>query len=166
MYLNYRLIRQRNSKYSLNKTKAKQHGSSLILAIFVLVVMLLLGTAMTRMIATSSQSVAYEVLGTRAYQAANVGAQQRLSMIFPVSASTQRCGVPDPVTNRSSDNTIPSVLNSLSSVGGLNGCRVSALSCNDFVVDGVTYYRITASGQCTAGEVQTLRTIEVEARSL
>ncbi|REL28160.1 MSHA biogenesis protein MshP [Thalassotalea euphylliae] len=166
MYLRYGAKNSQTSVFTLNNTKAKQQGSSLVLAIFVLVVMLLLGTALVRMLATSSQSVAYEVLGTRAYQAANIGAQQRLSMIFPVLGSAQRCGVPDPVTNRSSDNTVPNVLNTLGNVNGLKSCQVSALSCSDFVVDGTTYYRITASGQCTAGEVQTLRTIEVEARSL
>lgn len=166
MYLKQPLTDSPITMIFLYKSQAKQQGSSLILAIFVLVVMLLLGTTLTRMLATSSQSVAYEVLGTRAYQAANVGVQHRLSMIFPISASAQRCAVPDPVTNRSIDNTIPNELNSLATVDGLRGCRVSALSCNDFVVDGVTYYRITASGQCSAGEVQTLRTVEVEARSL
>ena len=150
------------------KCGKSQQGSSLLLAIFVLVVMLLLGTALVRMLGTTSESIAYEVVGTRAYQAANIGASHRLSMIFPIDGPTLDCeGVDiasyDGATN---DNTVPIILNSLNSVDGLKKCQVSALTCDDFSVDNVIYYRIRSTGQCDIDGNQTSRTVEVEARSL
>ena len=46
------------------------------------------------------------------------------------------------------------------------GCKVEKLTCSDFKVDGVVYYTITSTAQCTVAEVETTRTLEVSARTL
>lgn len=66
-------------------SRTGQQGSSLVIAIFILVVMLLLGVALTRVLSTSSETIAYEVVGARAYQAANIGLQRRLTELFPLN---------------------------------------------------------------------------------
>ena len=50
-----------------------QRGFSLVSAIFLLVVLAGLGAAMTNFSATQNQSLSMDVLGSRAYQAANAG---------------------------------------------------------------------------------------------
>jgi MSHA biogenesis protein MshP len=50
-----------------------QRGFSLVSAIFLLVVLAALGAAMVTFSTTQNQSIAMDVLGSRAYQAANAG---------------------------------------------------------------------------------------------
>ncbi len=52
-----------------------QRGFSLVSAIFVLVVLAALGAAMVTFSTSQSQSLAMDVLGSRAYQAANAGVE-------------------------------------------------------------------------------------------
>lgn len=162
-----------NFTYSVFKATASnkhQQGSSLVIAIFILVVMMLLGAALTRVLSTGSEAVAFEVVGTRAFQAANIGVQHRLALIFPLTGDSFHCSGENIVTSGAShstnDPTVPAILANLSSVNGLQNCRVEQMSCEDFKVDGVVYYQITSEGQCDIGGEVTSRTVEVEARSL
>lgn len=137
----------------------KQQGSTLVIALFVIMVFLLLASTLARITAVGDKTLAYEVLGTRAYAAANAGAEVRLQQLFPLNAGTgvQRC-----------NNTI--VLNNISAADGLQNCSVS-ISCRDFthVNNGVTavYYHIESTGSCLLGAAEsTARTIVIEARNL
>ncbi|HBY85826.1 MAG TPA: type II secretory pathway component, partial [Colwellia sp.] len=72
-------------KFSIKlRTSNEQRGSALVLALFIIVVTTLLGAALVRMISANSETIAYEVIGTRAYQAAQAGAQRKLSELFPL----------------------------------------------------------------------------------
>lgn len=138
--------------------KKCHRGSALVIAIFVIVVMSLLGMALVKMMDSSQQNVAFEVLGTRAYSAAQTGAQWQLAQLFPVrlnSTSANTCAgvsqTPPPVHN----------------APGLQDCFiVDPISCEDFLHDGVRYYTVTSVGQCQLDGEVTSRIIEVEARSL
>lgn len=140
----------------------KQQGSALVIAIFIIVVILLLGTALVRMLSSSSNTTAYEVVGTRAYNAANSGLQKRLSELFPLN--------PSPLNPIEVCSTIGTDIDDylfFTNHQGLVNCRVSNMKCNDFTQDGVRYYRLISTGQCDIGNGEvTSRTIEVEARSL
>lgn len=140
------------------QSQKHNRGSALVIAIFVIVVMSLLGMALVKMMDSSQQNVAFEVLGTRAYSAAQSGAQWQLAQLFPV-------GLNSPSSNTCA--SVSQVPPALSNTAGLQGCYiVSPISCEDFLHDGVRYYTVTSVGQCDiAGEV-TSRIIEVEARSL
>ena len=59
-----------------SRSSNKQKGSALVLAIFIIVVMTLLGTALVRMISTNAETIVYEVVGIRAYQAAQAAIQR------------------------------------------------------------------------------------------
>ncbi|WP_159459887.1 MULTISPECIES: PilX N-terminal domain-containing pilus assembly protein [Colwellia] len=131
----------------------KQKGSALVLALFIMVVMSLLGSALVRMISSNAETIVYEVLGTRAYQAAQAGAQRKLSEVFPLLPDSKVC----------SANSVYD----FSTIAGLENCQASDVDCiAGPVVDGVTYYTITSTGQCTVADVFTSRTIEIKARSL
>ncbi len=137
-------------------------GSALVLALFVIVVVLMLGTALVKVLQSGEESFAYQVIGTRAYAAANSGAQKRLQELFPLQPSLQqRCG-----TVSGGESVSSTLLTSISGTNGLNNCSAS-VECNDFEHDNVIYYTIKSTGQCGTGtDVETSRTIEIQARSL
>ncbi|MDT0603311.1 MULTISPECIES: hypothetical protein [Thalassotalea] len=135
----------------------KQSGSSLVIAIFVIVIISMLGAALVKMIRSSSDSIVYEVLGTRAYNAAQIGLQWQLQQLFPLDNTNQ-------LTCAAVSNNPPDI----SSHAGLEHCQVNApISCNDEgEILGTRYYTITSTGQCEVAGVITSRTLEVQARSL
>jgi len=141
-------------KHSVNLVNTQQKGSAIVIAIFVIVVMALLGAGLVKILASSAESVAYEVIGTRAYAAAQTGAQWQLLEIFPHDTDTR--------TACQSTITEPD----LSNVEGLEYCAATVTCNDDGEFDGTTYYIITSTGQCSFGGVITSRTVEIEARSL
>jgi MSHA biogenesis protein MshP len=146
--------KQSISSLSLS-TKRTQAGSMLILAVFVLVVFLLLGSALVRILSSGDESLAYEVVGTRAYTAANTGAEFALQKLFPLNNNTAlSCAVIGTPPN-------------ISNVEGLQNCQVS-ISCSEFSTpDAVTYYKIISMGQCALdGNNIASREIIIEARTL
>ncbi|WP_448214302.1 PilX N-terminal domain-containing pilus assembly protein [Colwellia sp. MEBiC06753] len=150
-----------------NLIRKTQAGSALVLAIFILVVMLLLGTALSRMLSSSADSIAFEVIGIRAFQAANIGAQNQLTKLFPLNASAKYCNGDDIALPEPADPApVINYMTSFEGVTGLNNCRVSRMVCSDFKVDDVVFYRVQSTGQCDIGEQVIERTIELEARSL
>ncbi|MEW6994128.1 PilX N-terminal domain-containing pilus assembly protein [Colwelliaceae bacterium MEBiC 14330] len=140
-------------KHAINKSKLTlQNGSALVLALFIIVIVTLLGTALVRMISSNAETIAYEVLGTRAYQAAQAGAQIKLKRLFPLSGPSE-C-----TANSTYD---------FSGIDGLDNCQAAIVDCTaDRTVDGITYYTITSTGQCDFLGGFTSRTIEVKARNV
>ncbi len=144
--------------------RARQAGSALIIALFILVVMSLLTAGLINMLQDSSRNVAWEVLGTRAELAATSGLEQALAQLYPLDA--------DPATSceviRLSD---------LSGEGLVN-CSVS-LSCAPLYCDdgldcslaegneAIAYalFELTATGECGEGLVAVQRVQRVQARN-
>lgn len=157
---------------SLGSLKSQQ-GSILVLALFIMVVMLLLGAALVRMLSSSAESIAYEVVGTRAYNAANSGLQVKLSALFPLNSASMQCDEVNSVASLVDGDLAPpdtisnNYLPNLNNVDGLSNCSVTEMVCSNFKQDDVTYYKLTSTGQCLmdGGEV-TSRTVVVEARTL
>lgn len=143
----------RNFEHNLNKKCLKLcEGSSLVIAIFIIVVLSALGAALVNILESSDENVAFEVIGTRAYSVAQTGVQWKLAQIFPLGQPAQDCPV---------DGGEPDV----STVTGIADCSFSAI-CTSFVNNGIRYYTITSTGQCNLNGVITSRRVEVEARSL
>jgi len=142
----------RCSYYASNRKK--QSGSALVIAIFVLVIMTLIGSALIRMQSSGAETVVYEVMGTRAYATAQTGLQWQLTQIFPLNTS----GV-----TLCSTNIIEPVI---SATAGLENCEI-AISCDHSIShDGVQYYTISSTGNCSVAGIETSRTIEIEARNI
>ena len=71
--------------------RSTQKGSALVIAIFIIIVLSALGAALVNMLDSSQEGVAYEVLGTRAYTAAQSGLQWQLSETFPLGSNAISC---------------------------------------------------------------------------
>ena len=136
-----------------NRTLNKQKGSALVIAIFIIVVMTLLGSALVRMISANAETIAYEVIGTRAYQAAQAGSQIKMSELFPLLPSSGLC--------------LDDVEYDFSTIEGLDNCKAVNVGCTEeATVDDVTYYTITSTGQCSVAGIFTSRQIEISAKRL
>lgn len=133
--------------------KHKQQGSSLVIAIFIIVVMSVLAAVMARVLSTASAAVVDEVAGTRALQAANSGAQVFLTDLFPLGS--------DGASNAACSNGREISFNA----PGLTNCSASVdCSQQDYSAEyAVTHFRINSSGQCRVGNRDYSRRVIVEA---
>ncbi|WP_215399423.1 PilX N-terminal domain-containing pilus assembly protein [Rheinheimera oceanensis] len=131
MYLNYK----------------KQRGSALVIAVFVIVVMLALAVGLSRLLVSSSETVVYEVQGTRAFFAAQSGLELALTQLFPLgapAATSCPAGISNPVNFSDT---------------ALNGCRV-IVNCNAYP----DMFWLSSRSECTANEFTTSRTVQIEVR--
>lgn len=139
---------------------SSQKGSALMIALFVIIVVFLLGSSLVKLLESSNESISQEVLGARALAAANSGMQAQLQQLFPLNGAGSVCPMAD---NYSFDN-----------VQGLNQCRAETSCDNYATVNSVNYFRLTSTGICGTGNmaadsktiVRSSRTVQVEARTL
>ena len=128
----------------------KQSGISLVLALFILVVLSMLGAAMMNLLSVNSDSVAREVASTRALMAANSGAERNLSAILPPGGAT---------------NTSQCVAASTSyGAMGLMGCSDVSVTCELTTEAGVNYFMITSTGSCGPSGDEATRVVRVQAK--
>ena len=130
--------------YTANKFNySKQQGLGLPVAIFIITIMSLIAVAVNRLNESSSQSYSQNLLSSRAFYAAESGAQLRAHAVLTLPACT--CGSSEDVDYNFT-------------VDGLNQCKAET-SCSEFVVTGETYCTIISIGSCDNSNAQ--RTIEV-----
>ena len=129
----------------------RERGAALVTAIFVLVVIALLAAAMVRVLRFSDDSVAREVLSSRALMAADSGLDRTLGQLFPVGGVAQACA--------------PLNWNFAASEEGLANCQVS-VTCRNFTLNAITYYELQATGECGPNDDPAVRRVRVQARSL
>lgn len=137
----------------------KQQGSILILALMIILILSVAGLAIVKTQETTSETIAQEVLGTRALMAARSGIEASLYQLFPLARE-----------NDTSCNN--QVINF--EVPGLENCSATT-TCQVYATVGTTnYYRVESTGECGTGTIQTnstnivisSRTLQVEARSI
>lgn len=139
--------------------KTNVRGSAMLMVLFILIVLMLLGTALLNILNSSSETIAQEVIGTRALAAANSGAQAHMQKLFPLD-STSSCPADTEYD--------------FSSINGLNSCKANASCVLYATVGGENFYRVTSTGNCGSGVIASdsknvvisSRTVQVEARSL
>lgn len=128
---------------------SKQKGISMAFLLFTMIVISLLATGLMRLNSQSSLSNAHQVISTRAFFAAESGAQLQALVIFPLAGGGV-CG------NNNYNFT----------VGGLNGCRANT-TCNSTTIGGDIYYQVVSVGQCNIGQpLQATRTIETRLKAI
>lgn len=157
-------------KLSSQQFIKKQRGSSLAIAVFIIVVMAMLASAISKAISASSEQSVYEVLGTRALFAAEAANERALALIFPLSGAALACA--------------PTSEQIYFTVSGLSQCT-ARYTCTESDPDaiGVSYYSVAATGVCknglagnsgspnvndlicSANQVCVSRTVEVEAKA-
>ncbi|MCJ8319941.1 MAG: MSHA biogenesis protein MshP [Colwellia sp.] len=148
------------------KSPKSQQGSALMLAIFVIVIILLLGLTLVEILSTGNEAVSQEVLGTRAFTAANSGMQGQLQILFPLGGGEGPCPASLP--------PLEPIEYSFIGVDGLSQCKAFVTCDNYAEVNGIKYYRLESTGQCGTGVmdvnsrsiVLSSRTVIVEARGL
>jgi MSHA biogenesis protein MshP len=138
--------------------KHRQRGSMMITAIFIMTVMLMLGFALNEVLSSSSRSLSYEVVGARAFHAANSGVEVGLHHLFPPAGGGSGCA-------HSFFSSNPSLPSTIANQTAFSGCRV-LVTCQSFNVSetGFTHYRVTSSATCQQGSITTERSVAVEAR--
>lgn len=114
-------------------------------AVFLIVVVAALVVAITRMVRTSEQAFAQDVVANRAFLAAESGAQIGLNRVFAPSGATS-------CTSWTWD---------LSDVG-LNDCQARVI-CRSELVSGSPLYTVESNGRCDAGDVVAERQVLVRA---
>ena len=127
----------------------KQHGSALVVAVFIIVVMLAIVLALSRILLSSSDSVVYEVQGTRALFAAQSGMELALTELFPRSGASNcsnwTCNF---------------------GTAGLTGCE-ARVQCTAQAITSPQLsqlYLLQSTASCNANEFITSRSIELEVR--
>lgn len=127
-----------------------QAGSSLVMALFIIVLMSVLLLALGRQLISSSTSVSIEVQGNRAFNAAQSGLQLGLTQLYPLN-TTASCAA---VAASFSFNQ-----------PGLQNCQ-AVLRCsqvNNPDVPTRPLYQLTSTGSCQAGEIRSSRVVVMEA---
>ncbi|MCU8084836.1 MSHA biogenesis protein MshP [Shewanella sp. SM23] len=144
-------ILPRTSLARLQRTAlpARQRGSALIIGVFVITVMFLLASALINIVQDGDTGLTQEVWGTRAFAAANSGADAALATLFPLNGSVGIC----PATSTWNP----------PNVTGFHACTVT-LTCKAYAVGTTTQYRINSKAVCESGETRVSRQVEVEAR--
>jgi MSHA biogenesis protein MshP len=126
----------------------QQHGSMLVMALFVIVVLAYLGLTISRLLASGTDAVVHEVLGQRALNAARAGIECQLATTF---ATTPCANLPQFTFNN---------------VQGLENCTYQASVSQKNVIDGSltrTYAQFTSTGQCAVGNIVVSRTVYIDA---
>lgn len=120
------------------------------MAIFILVVVGLLGASMASLLKNADESVAREVISTRALLAAESGAQRKIQQLFPTSGAADCSAISNlPLTG-----------------AGFGSCFVD-VTCVAVSPEGTdTYYTVTSIGRCETATDTAVRVVEVQARTL
>lgn len=138
-----------------------QRGAALAVAVFIIVVMSLIGMAMVRILGDASSATVSEVLGARAQTAARSGAEAVLVQLYPLGENVKN----DVCPTRTSDQPSTSVLQKSYNIDGLKGCSVNVL-CDQIELStpysGI-HFRIIVQGSCSAGELTYSKEIMLEA---
>ena len=143
-----------------------QSGSAIVIAIFVIIIISLLGAALMSLQRDSAKGTSYEVYAARAYLSAYSASEVALMTLFPLGSSTAvdtNCReVTSPAT------TLPKIPVTLNNDVGFHGCTAH-YTCQIFPseADIDTRYKIQSTATCETGnQINTRRQITVEATAL
>lgn len=128
------------------RDRATQGGLGLVSAIFLIVVVAVIVAAIARMVSSSSEVFAQDVVSHRAFLAAETGSQLGLNRLF-APAGSGACG------NWSWD----------LSAFGLTQCSAT-VACSTEAVGGDNTYTLESAGRCDVGAHIAERSILVRAR--
>lgn len=142
-------------------TRSATQGAALPVALFIIVVMALVGAALVRIVVDTSAGVVNDVIGQRAFNAARSGAELFLVQLFPLDEPTNEslCGERDAAL--SPDDHVAVYTESFTTAG-LHGCSVHVY-CDFAAAEGITHFRIVSQGRCDAGDLSYTKELLLEA---
>jgi MSHA biogenesis protein MshP len=138
----YAMCRNLISRPTPNE-RHSQDGLGLVGAIFVIVVVSLLSVAMSRMLEADKLAQSYEILGLKAFLAAESGAQLGVNRLMPPDSG-----------GSCSDRTFSF------EAASLRFCT-AAVTCTLTSANGENFYTLSSLGQCAAGDFTASRSLEV-----
>lgn len=124
-------------------------GFGLPFALFILVVLSMVGLGLAALSDSSSEAVVFEVQSLRAFHAAQSGLELGLNRLLPPGAAERDC-------SEGFFSTLPSVS---FSVGGLAQCQAT-VTCRVDVSGSDRHYVLTSRGRCGAGPDLAERVVE------
>lgn len=147
----------------LSQIIKQQQGSALVVALFIIIVMGLLVGSMSRLLVSSSESISYEVLGTRAFFAAQSGMERSLTLLYALDAPAVICPPPPPPPVPSCPNMPPIDFGAVG-IAGLEQCSVtmSCVAVRSSLDICVTHFYLISTATCGSGAFTSSRTIEME----
>lgn len=153
------------NRMAKNNARNRQNGGALAVAIFIIVVMSIIGVAMVRILGDLGRATISDVYGARAYAAARSGAEIFLTDLFPLNApvNTSLCPARDfdfPIT----ENFTPIITPSFS-IDGLSGCE-ARVTCDRLEISTPfvgTHFRIVTQGICDTGDTEYSKQVILEA---
>ena len=120
-----------------------QQGSMLVIALFVIIVLAMLGATMSKMVIASNVTLVTDLTGLRAKHAAQTGLEVLGSQSFPLDNSIQTC------------NTTVNSNAAFTGIIGFSNCAYTA-ACNTISItkSGIEhyFYRFTSVGTCGRGK--------------
>lgn len=147
---------------SHNHSTQKQQGSAIVLAIFVIIIVSLLGAALVSLQRDSAKGANYEVYAARAYLSAYSASEVALVTLFPLNSSAANA------TNcsESAPSNIPVTLGSDTGFHGCSAhyrCQTLPASTSSSLP---TRYKVVSTAVCENAQTVTRRQITVEAVNL
>lgn len=134
--------------------RQRQHGFSIVVAVFILVVLSLLAATMLRVQETDAAGAAQDTLTVRAFYAAESGAQYAMNRLLLDGAACGALGLPNGTAAWDATE--------------LAQCSVDNLTCTADSLNGVDYYHVTSTAACRGSADERFvarRTIEVRVRN-
>jgi len=131
-----------------------------MIAVFIIVVMSVIGAALIRLLNDSATSTVTEVYGARAFHAAQSGIDIFLTELFPHDSPTASC------TARAGSIQSKAIDSSYSfNTPGLTNCSAN-IRCDELDLSPFPgrHFRILSSAQCTVDDQRYSRQLLVEAR--
>ncbi len=147
--------------YRNNAYINKQSGSAIVIAIFVILVVSMLGAALASLQKDSATGTSYEVYAARAYLSAYTGSEIALAELFPLIPASAS-GAVSTCSNVSINPTLPA--NDV----GFHNCRIQKVECTSIPASAgiATRYKITSTAVCENSQTVTRRQITVEATEI
>ncbi|MGQ4276689.1 pilus assembly PilX family protein [Pseudidiomarina sp. E22-M8] len=144
---------------NLSHSQPREKGAALAIALFVLLVMSLVGLTLVRSLNDTASAVASDVLGTRAQLAATSSIQAIMVELYPLDTNFD-----DSVCPARTSNDPPVVRNYNYTAPGLTQCTAQ-IRCNQLDLSDPyngSHIRIIAEGSCEGGTMVYSKRILVE----
>ncbi|MCB1644177.1 MAG: pilus assembly PilX N-terminal domain-containing protein [Pseudomonadales bacterium] len=126
--------------------RRQSSGIGLVGAVFLMVVVSLLSVGLSKVLESNALSRSYDTVSSRAFFAAESGAQLAVNRTVPPagggSCASRTFSFPE---------------------SALLGCSAS-VTCSSMLVQGETYYTLTSTGQCGAGDIVAQRIVQVRVK--
>ena len=128
------------------------------MAIFIIIVISLLGASLMSLQRNSAESTSYEVYAARASLAAYSASEIALMKLFPLGTS-------EAVATNCSETAETVTLPDDNKTAGFHGCK-AVYSCSIISSATITRYQITSTATCANNQITTRRQLRVEATNI